>query len=98
VRVTACLAASECELVIEDTGPGIPEDELPRIFIPFYRGSKNTAPGTGIGLATVERIVRAHGGRIVTESQLGKGTRFRIFLPLAKAPDHDLHSAPVVHH
>lgn len=65
---------------VSDTGCGIPEDRLDRIFEPFYttKGEK----GTGLGLLVVKSIVADHGGRIEVESKVGKGTTFKIFLPL----------------
>jgi two-component system, sporulation sensor kinase E len=64
---------------VEDTGGGIPQEEINRIFEPFYTTKKK---GTGLGLMIVQRIVRAHGGRIDLESHIGRGTKFRIWLPL----------------
>jgi PAS domain S-box-containing protein len=64
---------------VADTGGGIPEEQINRIFEPFYTTKKK---GTGLGLMIVQRIVRAHGGRIELESQVGRGTTFRIWLPL----------------
>ena len=78
---------------VADTGGGIPEDQLNRIFEPFYTTKKK---GSGLGLMLVQRIVRAHGGRIDLQSQVGRGTTFRIWLPLherkprlLEAPMHD---------
>jgi len=64
---------------VADTGGGIPQEQLNRIFEPFYTTKKK---GTGLGLMIVQRIVRAHGGRIELESHVGRGTTFRIWLPL----------------
>ena len=64
---------------VSDTGGGIPEEQLNRIFEPFYTTKKK---GSGLGLMIVQRIVRDHGGRIELESNVGKGTMFRIWLPL----------------
>ena len=64
----ARMRVTECEIVVEDSGLGIPAAEIPRVFEPFYWGSATAAPGTGIGLATVEAgIVIAHGGRVTIE-------------------------------
>jgi PAS domain S-box-containing protein len=78
---------------VADTGGGIPPEQLNRIFEPFYTTKKK---GSGLGLMIVQRIVRAHGGRIELESQVGRGTTFRIRLPLherkprlLEAPAHD---------
>ncbi len=64
---------------VTDTGGGIPQEQLNRIFEPFYTTKKK---GSGLGLMIVQRIVRAHNGRIELESNVGKGTTFRIWLPL----------------
>jgi two-component system, sporulation sensor kinase E len=64
---------------VTDTGGGIPQEQLNRIFEPFYTTKKK---GSGLGLMIVQRIVRAHNGRIDLESNVGKGTTFRIWLPL----------------
>jgi signal transduction histidine kinase len=69
---------------IEDTGKGIPEDELPFIFERFYRVEKSRSRqygGTGLGLAIVKKLVEIQGGQIQVFSQLGKGTRFEIKFP-----------------
>jgi two-component system, sporulation sensor kinase E len=78
---------------IGDTGGGIPQEEINRIFEPFYTTKMK---GSGLGLMIVQRIVRAHGGRIELESQVGRGSTFRIWLPLherkprlLEAPLHD---------
>jgi len=71
---------------VSDTGPGIPEAELPRIFERFYRVEKarGEAPqGTGLGLAIVRRILELHGSRIDVESRPGVGTSFTFELPVA---------------
>lgn len=64
---------------VADTGAGIPQEQLTRIFEPFYTTKQK---GSGLGLMIVQRIVRSHNGRIELESTEGKGTRFRIWLPL----------------
>jgi signal transduction histidine kinase len=68
---------------VADNGAGIPPDVLPRIFDPFFTTKKS---GTGLGLATVDSIVRRHGGRIGVQSTLGVGTVFSVFLPVASKP------------
>ncbi len=65
---------------VQDTGCGIAPDHLPHIFEPFYT-TKPVGTGTGLGLATVYGIVLSHNGGIEVESQIGKGTLFRILLP-----------------
>ena len=64
---------------VADTGGGIPQEQINRIFEPFYTTKKK---GSGLGLMIVQRIVRAHNGRIELESHVRRGTTFRIWLPL----------------
>jgi two-component system NtrC family sensor kinase len=73
------------EISIIDTGCGIPEKNLKRIFDPFFT-SKEVGKGTGLGLSVSHGIVRAHGGAIEVESTVGKGSTFRIYLPLEPPP------------
>jgi signal transduction histidine kinase len=80
---------TEVLITIEDHGPGIPGSELPHIFEPFYRGRDAMARqvrGNGLGLALVQRIVAAHGGRVSVTTRLGSGSAFTIHLP-AMSPD-----------
>jgi two-component system sensor histidine kinase PilS (NtrC family) len=78
-----CAAASEGAVVeIEDDGNGMTVEELGRIFIPFFTTKTG---GTGLGLATVHRIVDAHGGTIRVDSEPGAGSRFTIVLPAPRA-------------
>jgi len=73
-------------VTVEDTGPGLPQEELDRVFEPFWRGSTGRGPGVGLGLAIARGIVLAHGGRIWAESTLGEGCRFNFSLPTSPAP------------
>jgi signal transduction histidine kinase len=68
-------------LEFSDTGVGIPEEELARIFEPFYT-TKRGGEAAGLGLAIVREVVREHGGEVFVESQPGEGTRFEIVLPV----------------
>lgn len=68
------------QIAIRDTGGGIARENLARIFEPFFSG-KPTGEGTGLGLAICERIITQHGGKIICESKLGRGTKFKILLP-----------------
>jgi PAS domain S-box-containing protein len=76
-------------LSVADTGSGIPPENLGRIFDPFFT-TKPLGKGTGLGLASVHGIVKAHHGFVRVESQMGRGTTFRVFLPVkagtAEAP------------
>jgi signal transduction histidine kinase len=71
----------EAAVEIEDTGIGIPSENLKKIFEPFF-STKENGDGTGLGLSISYRIVQNHGGRIVVESTPERGTVFRVFLPL----------------
>jgi len=89
VRVTLQSHSDGAEIIVEDTGRGIPKEYLPHIFDRFYRvPGSGTAPGPdqglGLGLSFVAWIVKAHHGTIDVESAPGKGTRFTIRLPLEK--------------
>ncbi|MDX1664698.1 MAG: HAMP domain-containing sensor histidine kinase [Candidatus Promineifilaceae bacterium] len=69
---------------IADTGPGIPEEEIPHIFEELFRGeSARAVPGSGLGLALVQRIILLHGGAISVRSRVGRGTMIVVRLPLA---------------
>jgi signal transduction histidine kinase len=76
------------ELTVTDTGSGIPEHELSRLFERFHRIEgmpSRTYEGSGIGLALVQELVKMHGGTIQVESQVGQGTRFTIMIPAGHA-------------
>ena len=79
--------ADMVDLVIRDTGSGIPAEALPNIFDPFFttkRGPDETGKGgTGLGLACCRQVIEAHRGRIRVESTVGKGTAFTLKLPVA---------------
>lgn len=77
------------KIEVTDTGKGIPEEELSRIFERFYRVRNSDTPeteGTGIGLAIVDELVKRHYGSVKVESRLGKGTKFTVTIPSGK--DH----------
>ncbi len=78
------------EIVVEDTGIGIPEKDLPRITERFYRVDKARSRelgGTGLGLAIVKHLVQAQGGTLGIQSRVGRGTAVRFTLPVAVAPE-----------
>ena len=83
-RVSRCVAGENVFVEVEDTGPGIPAAELPRIFERFYRVDKARSRekgGTGLGLAIVKHIVGLHHGEVDVRSAPGVGTVFRVELP-----------------
>jgi signal transduction histidine kinase len=77
-------------LYVQDSGPGIPREEHEKIFQRFYRRGpelRRETQGVGIGLSIVKHIAEAHGGRVLVESEVGKGSRFAIELPCAQADE-----------
>lgn len=90
VKVDLTDAPGGATIEVRDTGPGIPEDELPHIFERFYRGTNTgdaRASGSGLGLAIVRSIVEMHGGEVDVASVVGQGTAFRITLPRTPEPE-----------
>jgi DNA-binding response OmpR family regulator len=88
VTVSTRRVGEHLELAVADTGIGLAAAELPRIFTRFTRaaGAQGRGqPGSGIGLAIVDQIVKLHGGEVLVESQPGKGTRFVVTLPMGSA-------------
>lgn len=77
-------AAGMVEIAVSDTGPGIPPEHLDRIFRPFYTTKRG---GTGLGLSLCRRIIAAHGGTLSAESELNKGSRFVIRIPLREVAE-----------
>ncbi|MBI4401049.1 MAG: PAS domain S-box protein [Nitrospirae bacterium] len=83
VTIRTRVANDTCAIDVEDTGCGIPPNILPRIFDPFFT-TKSTGEGTGLGLSVSLGIVERHGGRILVDSEVGKGTVFTVCLPLTR--------------
>jgi signal transduction histidine kinase len=83
---------------VGDNGPGIPIEAQSHIFEPFVRVGGTSQPGTGIGLATVKRLVTASGGHIGVRSTIGVGTCFRFDLPRAPSPMTSLENDASSHH
>jgi len=84
IRISAEQLNSEVKVWIEDSGIGIPEKDLPRIFERFYRvdkGRSRALGGTGLGLSIVKHIVELHGGSVGVESTEAVGSRFWFILP-----------------
>ena len=76
-------AGKYVKISIQDHGPGIPSEHLPRIFEPYFTTKK---AGTGLGLATVYSVIRKHDGQIKVVSEPGKGTTFELYLPASQKP------------
>ncbi len=86
IRIQVNRHKEEAELIVSDTGSGIGEEDLPHIFEHLYRTDKSrnrNTGGSGIGLSVVKAIVDAHGGNILVKSQLDRGSRFVVTLPLS---------------
>jgi signal transduction histidine kinase len=84
IVVRASCEGAFARVSVIDNGPGIPAEEVPALFKPFYRGSTPLPPGersTGLGLPIARRIVEAHGGTVGVESQVGRGSTFWFTLP-----------------
>jgi PAS domain S-box-containing protein len=90
ITVSTTTDASEIRISVKDQGTGISADELPFIFDAFHRGkASEQVKGYGLGLAAVKAIVEAHGGRMLVESEMGKGSAFTVVLPLSSQRNVD---------
>jgi signal transduction histidine kinase len=92
-RVKMCLKVSgeERAFQVADQGMGIAKEDVPYVFEPFRRVRRTKAdiPGVGLGLSVARRIVNAHGGRIVVETEVAKGTTFSVYLPAVPARENN---------
>lgn len=86
VLIEARATGSDVEVSVRDTGEGIPPEELPRVFEPFYQGDKalSRTGGAGVGLSIVKALVEAHGGRVWAQSTPGGGSTFSFTVPVAR--------------
>jgi signal transduction histidine kinase len=84
-ELVSLTAGTFARLMVADTGGGIPEELLPRIFDPFF--TTRPGQGTGLGLAMVQQIARLHKGWVECRSELGRGSSFDVYLPLAPASE-----------
>jgi signal transduction histidine kinase len=80
------VAGDSLFIAIQDTGVGIPPDQISKLFTKFFRASnvESKTPGTGLGLSIAKRIIEMHGGQIQVESVLNVGTTFSFTLPVKK--------------
>jgi two-component system, OmpR family, phosphate regulon sensor histidine kinase PhoR len=86
IRVNVWALNNEVVVEVQDKGLGISDEEKTRIFEPFYRASKGSEKGgCGLGLYLVSEVMREHGGRIELESEVDKGSSFRLFFPISRA-------------
>jgi signal transduction histidine kinase len=85
VHVGASASGAMVRIEVVDTGPGVPRDQRGRIFDPYVRAASTSIQGLGLGLATVRRLVEAHGGVVGVEPGPGGGSRFWVELPRARA-------------
>jgi signal transduction histidine kinase len=88
IRVSLCCDGDALVVTVADDGPGIPEDAMPLLFEPFFT-TKAAGEGTGLGLSISRKIVVAHGGELEVSSEVGRGTRFSVRLPLSPASSPD---------
>ena len=84
VHVSASPRENAVCFCVRDTGSGIAPDQLPHVFDRFWQASQRDRRGAGLGLAIVHGIVRAHGGQIWVESELGRGSSFFFTLPTTR--------------
>ena len=90
ITMRAFAVGGVARLEVKDTGPGIPRDVQPTVFEPFVRGDQHpNISGTGLGLATVKRLIEGHGGHVGLVSTPGAGTLFWVELPLASSVSTD---------
>jgi signal transduction histidine kinase len=82
IEIRARPAREMAHIEVQDSGPGIPEDMRMKVFEPYVRAAQSSVPGLGLGLATVRRLVEAHGGTVGVESSVGQGSLFWVELPL----------------
>jgi signal transduction histidine kinase len=82
IEVTASAQGNQKIVALRDSGVGIPQEEIPKVWDRLYRGDKSRAQrGLGLGLSLVRAIVRAHGGRVEVASEVGSGSLFTVYLP-----------------
>jgi signal transduction histidine kinase len=92
IRINVSWDDEQVTVNVSDNGPGVPEDELPRVFEHLFRGRvtvrdpNNPVEGTGLGLALAKTVIEQHGGRIWVTSVLGQGSTFSFSIPREPTP------------
>ena len=89
---TRLLDQQRLEVQVADTGCGISEENLAKLFTPFFT-TKPVGKGTGLGLSIVYGIIKMHRGQITVSSQAGRGTTFTVTLPVRTSQNHSLPSS-----
>jgi signal transduction histidine kinase len=84
IKTRHLLREDKLKISFEDTGPGIPEDDIPKLFEPFFT-TKKKGKGVGLGLSVAYGIIQEHEGSIYVKSKVGRGTTFQLKLPLKSA-------------
>ena len=98
VRFQTELDADGWRFVVQDSGVGIPADQLDKIFQSFYQvdnSSTREFGGAGLGLAIVKSYVEGHGGQVRVQSELGQGSRFEVVLPVQPPPPRAVIAPPL---
>ncbi len=84
LKIATSLVDNFASVVVEDTGIGMSQEIMKKIFLPFFT-TKGVGQGTGLGLSVVHGIVTSHGGKINVKSEAGKGSRFEVLIPLSQS-------------
>jgi C4-dicarboxylate-specific signal transduction histidine kinase len=84
IEASHVLSEDSLQINLKDTGPGIPQENIPKLFEPFFT-TKKKGKGVGLGLSVAYGIIQEHGGSIYVKSELGEGTTFQVTLPLRSA-------------
>jgi len=94
-RISIAISKKDGKIItkIRDNGIGMTEEQLKKIFVPFFTTKATSVKGTGLGLFVIKKIIEAHEGIIEVESEYGKGTTFIIKLPLAEEEEEENNAA-----
>jgi signal transduction histidine kinase len=94
VMVSARVTGDDARFAVSDTGAGIPDEHMPRLFDRYWQASRKDRRGVGLGLSIVKGIVEAHGGDVRVETAPGTGSTFTLVLPARKAAEREIRRAP----